>query len=63
MGGRIVCDYIFGLHVDRAIALWHRRKVEVLSPSKLMPLTLDHVYIVCRNELNKVGGLHRWLMR
>ncbi len=56
-------EHILGLDVNRAVALWHPSKVDVLSPSKLIPLTLDHVYIVCRNESNKVGGLHRWLMR
>jgi superfamily II DNA/RNA helicase len=28
-----------------------------------MPPTLDHVYVVCRDESNKVGGLRRWLRR
>jgi hypothetical protein len=56
-------EHILGLNVDRAVVLWHRSKVNVLSPSKLMRLALDLVYIVCRNESNKVSGLHRWLMR
>ncbi len=62
-GGGIMREHILELDVDWALALWHPSKVDVLSPSKLMPLTFDHVYIVCRNESNKVGGLHRWLMR
>ncbi len=35
-----------------------------INPSKLMPPTLNHVNIVCRDESNKeVGGLHRRLRR
>ncbi|KAL3823511.1 hypothetical protein ACHAXA_010833 [Cyclostephanos tholiformis] len=34
-----------------------------VSPGELMPPTLDHVYVVCRDESNKVGGLRRWLKR
>ena len=34
-----------------------------VSPGELMPPTLGHVYVVCRDESNKVGGLRRWLRK
>ncbi len=30
-------------------------RLTYISPSKLMPLTLNHVYIVCRSKSNKVS--------
>jgi superfamily II DNA/RNA helicase len=34
-----------------------------VSPGELMPPTLGHVYVVCKDESNKVGGLRRWLRK
>lgn len=34
-----------------------------VSPGALVPPTLKHVYIVCSEKKNKVGGMRRWLKK
>lgn len=34
-----------------------------VSPGELVPPTLKHVYVVCRDKGTKVGGLRRWMKK
>ena len=34
-----------------------------VSPGELVPPTLKHVYVVCRDKSTKVGGLRRWMKK
>lgn len=34
-----------------------------VSPGALVPPTLKHVYVVCSEKKNKVGGMRRWLKK
>jgi len=34
-----------------------------VSPGELVPPTLKHVYVVCRDAITKVGGLRRWMKK
>lgn len=34
-----------------------------VSPGELVPPTLRHVYVVCRDKTTKVGGLRRWMKK
>ena len=34
-----------------------------VSPGELVPPTLKHVYVVCRDKSNKVAGLRRWMKK
>lgn len=34
-----------------------------VSPGELVPPTLRHVYVVCRDKATKVGGLQRWMKK
>jgi len=34
-----------------------------VSPGSLVPPTLKHVYVVCSEKKNKVGGMRRWLRK
>ncbi len=34
-----------------------------VSPGELVPPTLKHVYVVCRDKSTKVGGLRRWVKK